>query len=114
MAKNTFVTDVGSAFWPKLAEKDRDYQNYNTGLILDEAGKVKFEKALNEFIKGITFKTKKPQLPGEDKDEGFLIRAKSDYQPLIFDSKNKKLYDSRDNEPEECPRIGGGTKISGW
>lgn len=111
MAKNTFVTDVGTAFWPKLAEKDRDYQNFNTGLLLDENGKAKFLKALDEFTKDIPFKTKKPKLPGEDTENGFLIRAKSDYQPLIFDSKNKKLYDSRDNEPEECPRIGGGTKM---
>ena len=63
------------AFGLSWLRRYRDYQNYNTGLILDEAGKVKFEKARNEFIKGITFKTKKPQLPGEDKDEGFLIRA---------------------------------------
>jgi hypothetical protein len=120
LAKNTFITAVGTAFWPKIAEKDREYDNYNTGLILDDKAFATFKKAVEEFMDGLKFpklaKGKKPtvpyQAPGEHSGgDGWLIRAKSNYQPLIFDSKNKKVYDSRDNDPEDCPRIGGGSKL---
>lgn len=122
MAKKLYITAVGTAFWPKIAEKDREYDNYNTGLILDDKGFAAFKKELEAFMEDQKFpkvpKGKKPTVPYQehlDKDTeeriGWLIRAKSNYQPLIFDAKDKKLYDARDMDESDCPRIGGGTKM---
>jgi hypothetical protein len=117
LAKNTFITGVGTAFWPKLAEKDREYDNYNTGLILSDKDFAPFKEALDEFIAGQKFpklaKGKKPTVPYVQREEGdgWLIRAKSNYQPLIFDSKKTKIYDAEKNDPEDCPRVAGGSKM---
>lgn len=123
MAKKHVYTAPGIAFFPKIAEKDREYDNYNTGLILDEKGFAAFKRELEAFMEDQRFpklpKGKKPSVPYSehlDKETGehigWLIRAKSNYQPLIYDAKDRKIYDPRDEDIQhECPRIGGGTKM---
>lgn len=120
MAKALFITGVGTAFWPKIAEKDREYDNYNTGLILSDKDFKPFKAALDEYMDGLKFakvaKGKKPSVPYQEHLDddgeriGWLIRAKSKYQPPVFDKRDRKIHDPQD-EDSECPRIGGGTKM---
>jgi hypothetical protein len=99
-----FLTAIGTAYYPHIAEPDNKYKTYNTGLYLDAKGAALFQEALDDFIGTVRMKTKRPKLPIEEQDDGtFLIRAKSKYQPGVFDSKNKAI--SKDTP------IGGGSKL---
>jgi len=117
MAKVQYVTPIGTARFVHLAKPDTKFDAdgvYNCQLILDEEGFADFKAALDKFVDAQTWKNKKKiNLPFEELEEDgqYAIRSKSLYRVPLFDSKNRKIFDTRKDDPENYPRIGSGSKL---
>lgn len=110
MGKKTYVTPIGTARFPYLSVPDNKFgdNKYKCSLALDEAGFAQFKAALDEFMAGEKFITKKPALPfSQDENDPsiWVLKATSgaDYKPAVVDSKNNRLPKGVD--------VGGGSRI---
>lgn len=117
MAKVQYITPIGTARYVHLAQPDTKFDAegvFNCQLILDAEGFAHFKKALDAFIDSQTWKNKKKlNMPFEelDDDAGWAIKTKSQYRVPLFDSKNRKVFDTRKDDPEDYPRVGSGSKL---
>jgi hypothetical protein len=94
MAKsNTLKTPWGRAVYPRLQTEDPTYGGYSVRIVPENEGELEaFQEQLQDAIAGTRFKTKTPQLPFPETQDGTVsIRAKSKFKPLGVDSKNNLL-----------------------
>jgi hypothetical protein len=105
MSKKFITSPIGIAVFPHLEKPDtfKGQNHYKLNLELPKDVAEVFKAKLQEMIKDEKFETKKPKLPfREGRDESvFLISAKSQYKPVIYDSHKNPI----------SARVGGGSKV---
>jgi hypothetical protein len=107
MGKKIITSPIGTAVYPFLEKPDtfKGQTHYKLGLELSKTEAEAFKAKLLEMIKDEKFDTKKPKLPIKDgREDGlFLIPAKSQYKPVVFDAQKNPLAANIS--------IGGGSKV---
>lgn len=108
MAKKFITSPVGVAAYPHLNKKDTQFDAegiYHVEIKVTKEEAAAFKKKLMDLVSDHTFKTKKVHIPiAEAKDgDGYVIKTKSKFKPVLFDSKNRPLSDDI--------RIGGGSEL---
>jgi DNA-directed RNA polymerase len=100
-----FTTPFGTLRYPKVSAPDTkgEYADnkFKTDIVFSDADYAIVEKAIKEAAAKLLPDVKNPKLPLHTWDEGSGIRLKSQYRPVVFDTKNAKL--------PETVLIGGGT-----
>lgn len=94
MAKsNTLFTPWGRAVYPHLQAEDPAYGGFIFKIIPESEEELKvFQAKLLDIVGPVRFKTKTPTFPYPELQDGtVMIKAKSKYRPLGFDSKNRPL-----------------------
>jgi hypothetical protein len=104
-----FITPAGTAKYPHITEKDTGHKyssnKYDSRLIVDAEEAKPFIKLVQDAAKDAGLDD--PKLPFKLLEDGTVeIKAKSTYQPAIFDSRNKKI----DKLPQGT-RVAGGSTI---
>jgi hypothetical protein len=112
MAKKIeWKTAKGIAKYPHITERDTGHQyssgKYDTQLILTKEDAAPLIQQLKALAKEELPKLKDPKMPFKTDDDGnIIIKAKSEYQPLLIDARGKTL--------EKVPkglRIRGGSTL---
>lgn len=105
MSKKFITSPIGIAVFPHLETPDtfKGQNHFKLNLELPKEVAEVFKAKLQEMIKDEKFETKNPKLPiREGRDGGvFLISAKSQYKPVIYDSHKNPV----------TARVSGGSKV---
>jgi len=97
MAKKIpFTTPKGIAKYPHITERDTGHQyssgKYDTQLILSKADAEPLMAQLKALAKSDLPSLKDPKMPFKiDEDGNVIIKAKSEYQPVLIDARGKKM-----------------------
>lgn len=97
MAKKIeFKTAKGIAKYPHITERDTGHQyssgKYDTQLILTKEAAAPLIEQLTKLAKEELPKLKDPKLPYKiDEDGNVIVKAKSEYQPVLIDARGKKM-----------------------
>jgi hypothetical protein len=112
MAKKIeFKTAKGIAKYPHITERDTGHQyssgKFDTQLILTKEAAAPLVEQLTKLAKEELPKLEDPKLPFKvDEDGNVIVKAKSEYQPVLIDARGKKM--------EKVPsglRIRGGSTL---
>lgn len=108
-----FTTPPGTAKYPHITERDTGHKfssnKFDSRTVHDgnDADVKAFIKLIDDAVKANIPNVEDPKLPYKLTEDGRVeIKAKSDYQPMIFDSQNRRV--------EKLPvntRVAGGSTI---
>ncbi len=97
MAKKIeFKTAKGYAKYPHITERDTGHQyssgKFDTQLILTKEAAAPLVEQLTKLVKEELPKLKDPKMPFKvDEDGNVIVKAKSEYQPVLIDARGRKL-----------------------
>lgn len=98
MSKKFVTSPIGTAVYPHIHQPDTKYNpegQYDLKIRVSKKDAEDFKSKILDATKDHVFKTKKIHIPiEEDKEgDGYIIKAKSKFKPIIYDSKKKALPD---------------------
>ena len=110
-----YYSPVGVAAYPYLTRPDTAFNATKYKITVTVSGKdaIAAKKDLDALMASHKYKTKEPNKPYAEDDEGnLLIKFSSKFMPTVVDAKEKKIFDQKTKvEKLKDIRIGSGSTV---